>query len=160
MSRGHGDVQRRTLAVLAAGTSPARSIDVAAAVFGRNPVTAAEAVSVRRALRTLTEQGLAVDLGRAFRWDRASPAKAAAYGVPADSSAFATFVSRTASAGGPSSASAGKAAIRPTANATVVGVRFARRVAFRGWTLADQSTGRAAAHSSSVRTPQPVAPLA
>ena len=82
MSRGHGDVQRRVLAVLRDRAAVLSSIDVAAGVFGRPAVTVSEASSVRRALRALADESLAVDLGRGWRWGRrgwAEPAVAAAY---------------------------------------------------------------------------------
>ena len=58
------------------------SITVAAEVYGRQTVTPSEAVSVRRALRTLAKSGQVEDMGRGFRHGRrmwATPERAAEY---------------------------------------------------------------------------------
>ena len=66
MSRGLGTVQRQALDVLSAAGGMLDSIAVAARVYGHDPVTLSEAVSVRRALRTLAKAGQVSELGRGF----------------------------------------------------------------------------------------------
>ncbi len=82
MSRGHGDVQRRVLAVLRDHSGTWDSIAGTAAVFGRDRVSPSEATSVRRAVWLLAGERLAADTGRGSRLGRqhwAEPAAAAAY---------------------------------------------------------------------------------
>ena len=74
-------MQQRALAAVTACTMPTDSITLAAAVFGHDPVTQAEATSVRRALRRLADQGLVADCGWHYtdhrrRWAMPAVAKA------------------------------------------------------------------------------------
>ncbi len=83
LSKGDGDVQRRALAAVTSCTIPADSIALAAAAFGHNPVTHAEATRVRRALRRLADDGLVADCGWHYtdhrrRWALPAGAKASA----------------------------------------------------------------------------------
>ena len=76
-----GTVQRAALEALQ-GAGMLDSIAVAAQVYGHNPVTEAEAVSVRRALRSLAKSEQIADMGRGFRSGRrmwALPERAATY---------------------------------------------------------------------------------
>lgn len=60
----------------------ADSLTLAGEVYGRQDVTHSEAVSVRRALRSLEARGEVEDLGRGFRFGRrmwATPERARAY---------------------------------------------------------------------------------
>ena len=66
MSRGTGGVQRAALQALQAlDVRMLDSIAVACEVYGHNPVTEAEVVSVRRALRSLAEAGKLLTWGEA-----------------------------------------------------------------------------------------------
>ena len=94
MSKGHGEIQRRVLAVLA-GASSLDSIAVAVAVYGRNPVTLAEVSSVRRAMRKLADKGLVVAMTRHYRDGRRMWALPAAAAAPAER-VRATFGERAA----------------------------------------------------------------
>lgn len=79
MSRGAGALMRALREVLAR-VGMADSITLAGEVYGRQTVTPSEAVSVRRALRSLERRGEVVDLGRRWRCGRrmwATPARAA-----------------------------------------------------------------------------------
>ena len=83
MSRGTGGVQRAALQALQAlDVRMLDSIAVACEVYGHNPVTEAEVVSVRRALRSLAQAGKITDLGRGWHSGRrmwALPERASAY---------------------------------------------------------------------------------
>jgi hypothetical protein len=71
MSHGLGVIQRGCLEVLALNKSDVLdSIAIAGLVVGRQTITEAEHVSVRRALRKLAKAGLVIDLGRGFRQGR------------------------------------------------------------------------------------------
>jgi len=83
MSRGPGKVQRRVLDLFAAKPDwMPDSIELAARVFDKNPISDSEHVSVRRALRALVQSGVVVDMGRHWHDNRKRwclPAKARAY---------------------------------------------------------------------------------
>ena len=83
MSHGLGVIQRGCLEVLALNKSDILDrIVITGLVVGRETITEAEHVSVRRVLRNLAKAGLVIDLGRGFRQGRrhwALPEAAAAY---------------------------------------------------------------------------------
>ena len=67
MSRGLGMVQRMCLSVLESHGDHLDSIEIAGRALDKEVINDSEHVSFRRALRTLAERGLVVDLGRGFR---------------------------------------------------------------------------------------------
>ncbi|WP_407543734.1 hypothetical protein Q0M94_28110 (plasmid) [Deinococcus radiomollis] len=84
MSRGPGTIQRAALEALQLSATMLDSITVACQVYGHNPVSEAEVVSVRRALRSLAKRGQVADMGHGWRSGRrmwALPERGAAYQV-------------------------------------------------------------------------------
>ena len=83
MSKGYGKLQRAILDVFE--DKPDELLDtitIAALAYGQNPITKAQASSVRRSLRKLVDAGEVVDLGRSWRGPRrrfALPEKAEDY---------------------------------------------------------------------------------
>ena len=82
MSRGHGRIQRQCMDVIAQAGDSLDSIEIAGRALRKNRINESEHVSFRRALRKLCDEGLIVDLGRAWRRGRrhwALPEVAIAY---------------------------------------------------------------------------------
>jgi hypothetical protein len=83
MSKGYGKMQRAILDVFEAKPDELLdTITIAALAYGENPVSNAQASSVRRSLRKLVDAGEVVDLGRGWRDRRrrfALPHKATEY---------------------------------------------------------------------------------
>ncbi|MFC6199136.1 hypothetical protein [Ponticaulis profundi] len=83
MSKGYGKLQRAILDVFE--SDPDKLLDtitIGVRAYGVNPISRAQASSVRRALRKLVDAGEVVDLGRSWRQARrhfALPSTAAAY---------------------------------------------------------------------------------
>ena len=81
MSRGLGKIQRGCLAVFQSRkTELLDTLEIAAAVVGRDEITVSDQVTVRRALRNLAKAGHIVDRGRGYsdkrqRWELATAAK-------------------------------------------------------------------------------------
>lgn len=68
MSKGYGKMQRAIIDVFEAKPDELLdTITIAALAYGENPVTNAQASSVRRSLRKLVDAGEVVDLGRGWR---------------------------------------------------------------------------------------------
>ena len=83
MSKGYGKLQRAILDIFESNPDKMLdSIEIGCLAYGENPISTAQASSVRRALRKLADAGEVVDMGRGWRQARrrfALPETAEAY---------------------------------------------------------------------------------